>query len=505
MSTAKNNAKMNATASTDTSNSIGGAIAPIGDETTNKKPPTHPINEVLLSFLTDIRSIQKTHAIVLPHVLKWLRDKHDENSSKLDKYALESEGETDLFRASSAHQTAEILDAIRELDGLGGMRIPDTLQRSLFTQLFSEYDSFVGALLKVIYKNKGDLLKGISRQITFADLLGYDSLNAVKLDMLEKEVDTFRRDSYVEQFSTLESKFGLTLRSFPEWGEFIELSQRRNLIVHNGGCVSEQYLLVCDRENFKFDSRPVIGDLLKTDPKYFARAIIVVSKVAFMLCHTLWRKLFPNEKNGAHEAANDVLYKLLEEKRWKTADEIAKFCLTPVMRKDIDEIKLRIRTINAAIAAKFSGNPAECASLLKSLDWTASIRDFRLAILVLEDDFAGAAKMMVMIGKNGEFIEELSYHEWPLFHKFRGSIEFLNTYMEIYGISFIAEAVRHTAESVQLSQVELEKELAINDIPVTPIKLKPKRKRISRKSIENTDAEKASSRVIRLGLDTKSA
>ena len=437
---------------------------PSKNSETEGRAEKHPINSVLVDFLTDIRSIQKTRMVVFPHVLSWLKSEHDGNAKKLAKFASEREDEANVYRALSAHQASEMLRAVRELDGLGGMRIPETLQRSLFTQLFSEYDAFVGALLKVIYKKKTDLLKGISRQISFADLLGYDNLNAIKLDMLEKEVETFRRDSYVEQFASLETKFGLKLRVFPEWGEFVELSQRRNLIVHNGGVVSDQYLVVCDREGYSFQDRPKLGDLLKLDGQYFSRAVIVVSKVAFMLCHTLWRKLFPGEKASAHEDANDVLFDLLSDKRWKTAYEVAKFTLTEPMKDGISDIALRIRTINTAIAAKFSGSDEDCKAALKSLDWTAALRDFRLAIAVLTDDFPAAAAMMKSIGKRGELVKELAYHDWPLFHKFRESPEFLSTYAEVYGISFLTEAIRHKTEAVQSSQAEFDKGMETVDV-----------------------------------------
>ena len=441
-------------------------------------PVVNPINKILLDFLQDIQSIQKTHALVLPHVLKWLSDQQKANVTKLAKYVSDVEGEKDFFLDRSAHEAADMMKALKALDGLGGMRIPDTLQRSLFTQLFAEYDSFVGALLKVLYKSKADLLKGISRQITFADLLSYENLNAVKLDMLDKEIETFRRDSYVEQFTTLENKFGMKLRGFPEWGEFIELSQRRNLIVHNGGLVSEQYLIVCDREKFVFDQRPAIGDSLKPDGRYFSRAIVVISKVAFMLCHTLWRKLFPKDKKEAQLAANDVLYELLRDGRWKSAYEISTFCLTEPMKDGIEEIDLRLRTINCAIATKFSGNQQGCLDCLKTLDWTASYRDFRLALFVLQDDFAKAKEMMKFIGKSGELISEISYHQWPLFFKFRESPEFLQTYEEIYGVSFITAVVRENAEVTQANKLEIIKESEMTDFSpkrnnakATPIKV----------------------------------
>lgn len=431
-------------------------LVPVGQKADN--PSAHPINIVLKDFLSNVRSIQMTRRVVLPHVFNWLKTQHETSAKKLAKYAARDESGESIYRAVSAHQASEMFRAIRDLDGLGGMKIAETLQRSLFTQLFSEYDAFVGALLKVIYTRKSDLLKNISRQISFVDLLSYEDLNAIKFDMLEKEVETFRRNSYVDQFSSLESKFGMKLKDFPEWGDFIELSQRRNLIVHNGGVVSDQYLLVCDKENYKFVDRPKIGESLKLNGEYFAQAIIVVSKVAFMLCHTLWRKLFPNEREIAHEGANAALYNILRENRWKTANAIAEFSLTSPMKEKISDMDLRIRTINCAIAAKFSENEVVCKKIIGSLDWSAALRDFKLAILVLSDKFSEAADLMISIGRRGEILDELSYHDWPLFYKFRESSEFLNAYEIIYNISFISESIRHKTEAVEATQAEFNNE-----------------------------------------------
>jgi hypothetical protein len=461
----------------------GSNIVPIVDTPARSKEQSNTMNSVLVDFLRNVHSIQLARKVVLPHVFEWLKSQHESHSKKLAKYAARSEDGQDVYRAISAHQASEMFRAIRELDNLGGARIPETLQRSLFTQLFSEYDAFIGSLLKVIYSQKIDLLKSISRQISFADLLNYEDLNSIKLDMLEKEVEAFRRNSYADQFSTLENKFTLTLKAFPEWGEFVELSQRRNLIVHNGSVVSEQYLVVCDREKHKFVERPRVGDPLSLSGAYFSRAIIVVSKVAFMLCHTLRRKLFQDQLESAHNDANTVLFDLLRDKRWSTANAIASFALSNPMRSNISDMDLRIRTINAAIAAKFSENEAECQRILKSMDWTAPLRDFRLAIAVLSDDYAKAAELMLLIGKSGELIEEISYHDWPLFHKFRESPEFLAAYQKVYGVSFISESIRHKTESAEANQAVFNQDMETVDVPPeTPIdETKTKVKRVRKK------------------------
>lgn len=432
----------------------------------------HPLGAVLQTLLEDLQNVRRTYFQVLPKTIEWLGEEGTrayERYERFKEYAIEGGG----FELSSAHDVVDLMAAITDIESLRPRQTIETLQKALFTQIFSQFDSFIGALLTAIYTNKTELLKGISREITLSELLEFESLDAVKLNMLEKEIETFRRDSYVEQFATLERKFGFkTLRDFPEWGEFIELAQRRNLMTHNGGRVSEQYLVVCDRESHQFKNRPLIGDELKADSGYFGRAIIVVSKVAFMLVHTLWRKVFPNEWERQYHEMNHTIYSVLADERWKTAAEIAAFSLTEPMRKGVPDLQLRIRIVNYAIALKFSGRTEEVTKLLDSQDWSASYRDFKLAIAVLKDDFQSAGQIMKAIGKAGELVEQVAYHRWPLFHKFRESEIFQATYEEIYCESFARKIVKD-ASGTSASAPAIKEAPDVSDV----LEKRPRRRR----------------------------
>lgn len=402
----------------------------------------HPINDALLQLLATLNSVRLTYNVVMPRTAKWLHSEYDKHEKVLRKFSPSDDGGATKFATQTAHDVSEALLSVRAINDLMGTQIIRTLHSSLFTQIFCEFDSFVGALLRAVYSRKADLLKGISREISLTELLEFDSLEAVKKNMLEKEVETFRRDSYVEQFLALERKFGFkTLRQFKEWGDFVELSQRRNIIIHNGGLVSDQYLAVCDREGYVFSNRPLVGQMLEADGEYISNAIRIVSLVGFMLAHTLWRKVFPAEVELADGDANDAIFGLLEQKRWQTAMAVSEFALSEQMRKSIKEIDLRIRIVNCAIALKFSEKEVEARKLLESIDWSASYRDFRLAKAVLLDDFSEACELMLSIGRAGEIIDQLAYHRFPLFHKFREDKEFQSTYEKIYGESFVKKAM----------------------------------------------------------------
>lgn len=62
----------------------------------------------------------------------------------------------------------------------------------------------------MIYQDNENLLKGIVREISLSDIMEFTDLESVKLSMLNKEIETLRRESYIEQFSTLEKNLKLS-------------------------------------------------------------------------------------------------------------------------------------------------------------------------------------------------------------------------------------------------------------------------------------------------------
>jgi len=409
------------------------------EDARRKRPP--PIAVVVRDFIHSLRSIGQTAQIVLPHTSKWLLQEVEKANKKLEKYVPTppEEGKSFVVPIESARDFADFTLTLRQIEELRQNDAPKVLARSLFMQMFSEFDAFTGSLLKAIYLKNHALLKGISREISLTDLLEYEDIDAVKRAMLDKEIESFRRDSYIDQFSSLERKFGLSLKKFKEWGEFVELSQRRNIFTHNGGMVSDQYLLICGREGYKFDRVPKVGDVMEVNVTYFMRALRLLSKVGLMLAYTLWHKVFESEQQDIHSWLNDTLYGCLQGKRWHFVAELEDFVLSESMRKGVSEIDLRVRLVNVAIALKFSGRPEEALRLLRSIDWSASYRDFKLAIAVLEEKYDEAVKIMKSIGKSGEIIDETSYHTWPLFTKFREQPGFFSAYESIYGEPFYAK------------------------------------------------------------------
>ncbi|WP_141213174.1 hypothetical protein [Janthinobacterium sp. PC23-8] len=408
----------------------------------------HPLEKVIQDYLANMRDILQTVNIVMPHLTGWFSEEIAKAQKSLSRFFPDDVGHDEDITLEKARDFAEFTGAVKNIDDLINSKAVEVLARSLFMQMFCEFDAFTGLLLKAVYGRNSELLKGISREISLSDLLAYPDIDAVKQAMLDKEIETFRRDSYVEQFAQLEKKFNLTLRKFSEWPEFVELSQRRNIFTHNDGMINDQYISVCTRESYVFVAKPEVGQVLEMNFEYFARATQVMSKLGYMLCHTLWSKIFPGEANDLHSSLNNSLYSCLEDKRWKTAAELGEFSLSEPMKKNISDIDLRIRVINVSIALKFSDRFDDARKILNSIDWTATYRDFKLALHVLNDRFDEAVELMKSIGKNGEIIDQHSYHAWPLFHKFKERPEFYATYESIYGDTYFS-VVPSTASTTE--------------------------------------------------------
>ncbi|MFM0093117.1 hypothetical protein PQR46_40335 [Paraburkholderia sediminicola] len=391
-------------------------------------------------FVRRVDDMRQAALIALPAIATHLQEKYAEYGAILKQYETGAEGtQRTLKIPDGIHERLKVMSALTGVERIHESKMLPNMTRSLFVGLFSEFDAFIGHLLGTLYDLKPELVKGINKQFSFPEILKFDSIETIKRDAIEKEIDSFRRESYIDQFALLESKFKITtLTKFPEWTEFVEMSQRRNLMTHNDGVVSDQYITNCKGQKCALPKGTAVGNQLEIDPKYFARACHIVSVVAFMLTYTLWRKALPKDSEAANTSIGSSVYEWLHLKHWALAARLGEFSLAREMVAEAEEIDLCIRTVNLAIAYKKCDRKSDVARILNSRDWTAAIREFKLANAILNDEHEKAAAMMMMIGQSGEIMDQDSYHQWPLFIDFREQKEFLDAYRTIYGHDFDA-------------------------------------------------------------------
>jgi hypothetical protein len=212
-----------------------------------------------------------------------------------------------------------------------------------------------------------------------------------------------------------------------------------------------RYIKVCKKEGYVFKDKVNLGDELLLGEGYMENAFNLMSEVAMKLGQTLWRKAQATEIAIADDQLSDVIYDYLHEKEYKKAICLGEFSMS--LPKISSDLMSKINIINLVIAYKMSDENDKAQKVLESVDWSASINDFKLANAVLSMNFAEAKEIMVKLKGDGEMITESSYHNFPLFFEFRESEQFLEGYEEAFGYSFASELIRKSEEK-ELDDVE---------------------------------------------------
>lgn len=408
-----------------------------------EKVTEHPLSVGIDSFVHKMLDIQQCAQTFIPLAWKSHDKKADEINKKINSGKKIIEENEDI--AGQLLGIKKIREAQRESSRLSNSDVGETLERSLYVNIFSTLDQFTGDLISILYKKKPVLFKSINREITLADALQFDSLEELRQVVLDKEIECIRRNSYAEQFKDMEKMFSISLTKFDSWPKFIENTQRRNLFTHCDGIVSEQYLKACKSVGYKHQEEVQIGDQLDIGARYFLKACERTIEVSVMLGQTLWRKLFPDELEDADNHLHTMIFDLLHMERWGAAIKLSHFALN-LPQNSSDQIS-KIYTINYAIALRGAGNKAASIKLLNKIDWSATTYDFKLAYAVLTEAYEESKELMIKIGKSGELISELSYLDWPLFREFRCTQLFLSGYEEVYGYAYFEKAILQVEDS----------------------------------------------------------
>jgi hypothetical protein len=413
------------------SNALSAEVPSLDSEIDSKE---HAISEAIDRYLERARDIEISALALIPASINFMDEQYKTAVANYDR-AEPHLNDPDSGTRAHAIKVAE--KAIRTMRRFKYSDVPAVLENSLFLSLFSAFDVFTGELLKALHRGKPALFERLNRTLPLSVVLSASSLEELKESVLDEEIENFRRKSYTEQFEYLENAFGLPLRKFHRWPDFVEASQRRNLLTHCGGVVSEQYRTVCIKEGYPANKIAKVGEVLNLGADYFLSTCELMLEVGLKIGQTLWRKILPDDVEAADLHLLDAVYDALFHDLWDRAETFAEFAVSQKVASD-DRTR-RLFIINYAIALKNLGRQDNVVRLLSQHDWSASIPEFRLAEAVLLDRNDDAVAVMMRIGKEGELLKESAYHTWPLFGDFRGTDKFQEAYAEIYGYLFVTK------------------------------------------------------------------
>lgn len=390
----------------------------------------HPIAAAMNYCIHKMLDIQQCAEIFIPAAWEY----HDNKAEEVESLFTESDNilKNAKTRQEEIQAAALMQKASMEFERFKTSDLSETLEKSLYINIFSIFDKFTGDLIQELFNRKQELYKQIQRDLKLSELIEAKSIEEIKQKALEKEIESIKRKSYQDQFKDIEKIFSISLTKFKNWPAFIEAAQKRNLLVHCDGVISNQYVKVCSEVNFTHKEPPSIGEKIPMGPNVFIPTTWIIIEVIVMLGQTLWRKSLPDEIEDADNHLHRIIYDFLYMEKWDEAITLSKFAIN-LPKHSSDQIQ-KINTINYTIALKGKGGKGIDAAknIINKIDWSSSIYDFKMAHSIINDDFSKAKEFMIKIGKEGELINEDSYHTWPLFRDFRNTEEFNDAYLEIY-------------------------------------------------------------------------
>lgn len=411
------------------------------------------ISSNLNQFIENIESIHSTipmFMVILSEIRKKSVDSYSDYLKENGELIKENKNLKRYKLATKFSRKADIIEkrSIRAKKSLS------LIPKNFVVSLVSEYDSFLGNLLKSFYRKKPELLNSIERKISYTELVCFESIDNARDHILEKEVESVLRKSHTEHFDIMEKKFSINLRkNLKIWSDFIELTERRNLFVHCNGIVTSQYLSVCSQNNVNIKSKKA-GQKLVASADYIENSFRILNEIAIKLTHVLWRKVFPDERKSADDALISLSYDLLQQKRYSLVINVLDLFINTIKKFHDDTMK-RFLIINLSIAYKLSGDKKSSDKELSKYDWSSCDYLLKLAHSVLLEDYDKSANFMRKVIATKDLSEDAFLH-WPLFEDFRKEDQFKEIFLESFG----KEAFEIDNEKVE----EIESNDSVDDI-----------------------------------------
>jgi len=270
-----------------------------------------------------------------------------------------------------------------------------------------------------IYLRQSTLIALVSAVEVLIDalLFGYGWYNDQQYqsisDPAEKERNiekNYKQRSWEKRWEKLEQV--ISSDYWQKWkDEWQEIIARRNVCIHRGGRIDQQYL---EQAKKYAPEQAQAGRILLVPTKYLQRAMDVAIILAFTITQAAWRQ-WSKHHELADKAVHHLTYELLCQKRSHSIIEMANF----IKSIDIGKERRPYVIVNLAIAFREQGRKTEVKRIIKRLNALKPLpRVFQIARYILHEDYDNACCLMQKAGK------ELLYREyvrpqWPLFDPIR--------------------------------------------------------------------------------------
>lgn len=342
-------------------------------------------------------------------------------------YRKKAEGVDDISKEELEVPVSD-LEIIREMEYASASLafISNRLLEMTFLDSIVSFDVFLMKLFRRLFEMFPDTLN--NSQLTYKDLLSIQNVEQARATLIDEKIDELFRKSHIDQIESLEKQFSIYAKSNCEdlFKSFIEITERRNVLIHCDGVVSRQYENVCRSVGLK-DIAP-LGTKLIIDEKYFINACDILLSYVIIIGYGTWRiKEKPNSE-AADAYLLDLCNLLCEYSRYDVINRIVEF-VTKIIKPQPKRLMAHQLKLYQIFALKQIGNEELAKALIDAEDWTSVDIKIQLQLYVVLQQYDDAYGLM-------KSVDSTIFSTCEILRDFIKTQKFHETYQRIKGVEF---------------------------------------------------------------------
>ena len=286
------------------------------------------------------------------------------------------------------------------------------LYKNSLVTLTSTVELFLSQLLHFYFDRFPEAVGAHEKFFSLDDLKALGSIEDAKQHLIESEGEDVLRGSLEDWIRFLKERVNLSMGYLNAAKDnLIEVYQRRNLLIHNGGRVNSIYLSKVKRHLTESLAR---DEVLDVPPEYLSAAIELFELNFMLIGAELWKKLNPIDEERPTTLINIAFSHLLKE-RWRIAEGLSYFVMSD---KQISERSQMIGQLNYWQSVKWQGRFEDIRKEVEQADFSARDSLYQLGQLALLNKNEAFFSLLPDVLRSGKLtIEDL--RAWPVFREMR--------------------------------------------------------------------------------------
>lgn len=292
----------------------------------------------------------------------------------------------------------------------------ELLYKNSLMSLLSSVEWFFAQILHFYYEKFPDSAGINDKNLKLSDLKSFESIRDAEKYLIEVKIEEILRGNFESWIELLKRDLKLGLAYVDNIkDELVEIYQRRNLLVHNGGITNSIYTTKVKEElrNVK------IGTRIKVDKKYLDNSIWKLQLTFMLIGAELWKKLDSGDKNRG-DILTDIVYENILKSRWEIADGISQFIINDAKMGTTDKL---VAQLNNWLCKKRMNKYDLIKQEIEKVDYSDKKEIYQLALVALKEDKKAFFELLPVVLESKQ-INTKRLEEFPVLEEMRATEEY---------------------------------------------------------------------------------